>query len=65
MDLMKHHFEQARELYADVWLGFTQAELKDLLLTNGFSLTSIAVVHREQEAPHFETILAIAQKPHA
>jgi ArsR family transcriptional regulator len=62
MDLMKHHFEQARELYADVWLGFTQAELKDLLLANGFSLTSIAVVHREQEAPHFETILAIAQK---
>ena len=65
MDLMKHHFEQARELYADVWLGFTQAELKDLLLTNGFSLTSIAVVHREQEAPHFETILAVAEKPRA
>jgi ArsR family transcriptional regulator len=63
MDLMKHHFEQARELYADVWLGFSQAELKDLLLSNGFSLSTMAVVHREQETPHFETILAIAQKP--
>ncbi|HXE12624.1 MAG TPA: metalloregulator ArsR/SmtB family transcription factor [Bryobacteraceae bacterium] len=65
MDLMKHHFEQARELYADVWLGFTQAELQDLLLSNGFSLSTMAVVHREQEAPHFETILAIAEKPRA
>ena len=24
MDLLKHNFEQARELYADVWLGFSQ-----------------------------------------
>src|SRR5689334_23962591 len=31
MDLMKHGFEQARELYADVWLGFSQAEIVDML----------------------------------
>ena len=23
LDLLKHHFEEARELYADVWLGFS------------------------------------------
>lgn len=65
MDLLKHHFEQARELYADAWLGFTQAELGDLLRKANFEVTSLAVVHREEEAPHFETVLAIARKPAA
>lgn len=63
MDLLKHHFEEARELYADVWLGFTQAELADMLRKSGFHIENLSVVHREDEAPHFETILAIARKP--
>ncbi|MBC7925693.1 MAG: metalloregulator ArsR/SmtB family transcription factor [Bryobacteraceae bacterium] len=63
MDLLKHRFEEARDMYADVWLGFSQAELADLLQTAGFRDVEVSVVHREEEAPHFETILAIGHKP--
>lgn len=62
MDLRRHRFEEAREMYADVWLGFTEAELMDLLSGAGFGSAEISVVHREDEPPHFETLLAIAQK---
>jgi ubiquinone/menaquinone biosynthesis C-methylase UbiE len=36
MDLVKHRFEEARDMYADVWLGFSQVELVDLLQNAGF-----------------------------
>lgn len=65
MDLLKHNFEQAREVYADVWLGFTQAELTGMLRRAGFASTDISVVHREEAAPHFEILLAMAERPHA
>jgi hypothetical protein len=29
----------------------------------GFQQIELAVVHREAEAPHFETLLAMAEKP--
>jgi ArsR family transcriptional regulator len=63
MDLLKHRFEEARDMYADVWLGFSQVELVDLLQNAGFEAVDVSVVHREEEAPHFETMLAIAEKP--
>src|SRR5208337_3439979 len=31
LDLVKHRFEEARELYADEWLGFTETELESML----------------------------------
>lgn len=62
MDLVKHRFEQARDMYADVWLGFSEVELVDLLETAGFSDVEVTVVHREDEAPHFETIMALGVK---
>ncbi|HLJ49116.1 MAG TPA: metalloregulator ArsR/SmtB family transcription factor [Bryobacteraceae bacterium] len=62
MDLLKHTFEEARELYADVWLGFSQVELIDLLRKARFRSIEVSMVHREAEAPHFETLLAIAEK---
>jgi ArsR family transcriptional regulator len=62
LDLLKHHFEEARTLYADLWLGFTQVELQKLLEKSGFSNPSIATVHRESEAPYFETVLATGDK---
>jgi len=64
MDLCKHAFEEARELYADVWLGFSQVELIDLLRKAKFRSIEVSVVHREPEAPHFETLLAMAEKSH-
>jgi ArsR family transcriptional regulator len=62
LDLLKHGFEEARELYADVWLGFSQMELVRLLQSAGFRVLDIAVVHREEESPHFETLLAVGEK---
>jgi ubiquinone/menaquinone biosynthesis C-methylase UbiE len=62
LDLLSHHFEQARDLYADVWLGFTEAELGDMLRQAGFKTIETNVVHRESKSPHFQTVLAIAWK---
>lgn len=62
MDLLKHRFEEARDMYADVWLGFSQNELNDLLSDAGFRDVEISIVHREEESPHFETVLAIGEK---
>ncbi|HYI93155.1 MAG TPA: metalloregulator ArsR/SmtB family transcription factor [Bryobacteraceae bacterium] len=63
MDLVKHRFEEAREMYADVWLGFSQVELVDMLQAAGFVSVDASVVHREEELPHFETLLAVGSKP--
>jgi ubiquinone/menaquinone biosynthesis C-methylase UbiE len=62
LDLNRHHCEEARELYADLWLGFTEVELEGYLKSAGFKNVETAVVHRETEAPHFETLLAVGEK---
>ena len=62
LDLVRHHFEEAREMYADLWLGFTELELEKYLKEAGFQEVETAIVHRETEAPYFETILATAGK---
>ena len=63
LDLLRHQFEEARELYADVWLGFTELELHRFLKEAGFTNVNTSIVHREGESPHFETLLAVADKP--
>lgn len=63
LDLLRHEYEAARELYADVWLGFSQVELRKFLREAGFQDAEVSIVDREAEAPHFQTLLAIAQKP--
>ncbi|MDZ7637810.1 MAG: metalloregulator ArsR/SmtB family transcription factor [Bryobacterales bacterium] len=63
LDLKRHSFEEARDLYADHWLGFAEAELEAFLLTAGFGNVQVATVHREDEHPHFETVLALGQAP--
>lgn len=62
LDLLKHNFDEARDMYADVWLGFSQVELCNMLRAARFRRVDISVVHREEEAPHFETVMAIAVK---
>ncbi|WP_395749225.1 ArsR/SmtB family transcription factor [Prosthecobacter sp.] len=62
LDLLKHQFEQARDLYADVWLGFSESDLHDMLNRAGFKKIETSVVHRESQSPHFQTILALAEK---
>lgn len=62
LDLARHHYEQAREMYADVWLGFTELELVGHLEKAGFEEVRTMVVHKEKEAPYFETVLALGAK---
>jgi ArsR family transcriptional regulator len=63
LDLKRHHFEEARELYADHWLGFPETDLVQFLEDAGFSGVEILTVDREQQPPHLTTILAAGQKP--
>jgi len=62
LDLVQHRFAEARELYADVWLGFSEVELEKLLTKAGFGNVHTAVVHKETEAPFFQTVLATGSK---
>lgn len=62
LDLKRHSFEEARELYADHWLGFAEAELEAFLAAAGFRDVQVSTVHRESEHPHFETVLALGEK---
>jgi ubiquinone/menaquinone biosynthesis C-methylase UbiE/DNA-binding transcriptional ArsR family regulator len=62
LDLAKHNFERARELYGDRWLGFAESDLHRWLEEAGFKKIEISVVAREEQPPHFETILASGQK---
>lgn len=62
LDLHAHQFEQARELYADTWLGFGEAQLHEFLEDAGFRQIEIAVVSRDEVNPQFQTILATGIK---
>lgn len=62
LDLVRHNFERARELYADLWLGFPEVELREYLRAAGFVNVETAIVHREPEPPHFQTLLAVGDK---
>jgi ArsR family transcriptional regulator len=62
LDLVKHRFEEARELYADEWLGFGEAELEEMLLKVGFTDVEVTVVDKHPEAPQFLTLLGIGSK---
>src|SRR5579862_2765690 len=62
LDLLKHNFDKARELYGDRWLGFPESDLHRWLEQAGFKKIEINVVAREEQPPHFETVLAGAEK---
>ncbi|HTV41998.1 MAG TPA: metalloregulator ArsR/SmtB family transcription factor [Candidatus Sulfotelmatobacter sp.] len=62
LDLLQHNFEKARELYGDRWLGFAESDLHHWLENIGFKKIEISVVAREEQSPHFQTILAGAEK---
>ncbi|MDD2766135.1 MAG: metalloregulator ArsR/SmtB family transcription factor [Opitutaceae bacterium] len=62
LDLKEHAFEKARELYADVWLGFTESALHGFLKKAGFQQVEVTVVSRETAEPYFETLLASGVK---
>ena len=43
LDLLKHNFEKARELYGDRWLGFAESDLHRWLEAAGFKKIEISV----------------------
>ncbi len=62
LDLKRHSFEQAREMYADTWLGFSEVELRAFLEQAGFNKVESWIVDRQKQTPAFETILAIGSR---
>jgi ArsR family transcriptional regulator len=62
LDLLQHKFEKARELYGDRWLGFAESDLHRWLEAAGFRKIEISIVAREEQPPHFQTILASGLK---
>ncbi len=62
LDLAAHTFEQARDLYAHQWLGFSDADMHRMIRKAGFSKIETAIVSREPEPPNFQTLLATATK---
>ena len=63
LDLNEHAFEKARELYADVWLGFKESTLHGFLKQAGFAKVEVTTVAKESVEPCFETLLASGTKP--
>ncbi len=63
LDLVQHQFEEARELYADRWLGFAESELAGMLERAGFTGIETIVADRETAPPYFQTLLGIGVRP--
>src|SRR3954469_19628940 len=62
LDLNEHAFEKARELYADIWLGFKESALHTFLKKAGFTKVEVTAVAKETAEPFFETLLASGVK---
>ena len=62
LDLLAHNFERARELYADLWLGFSEVDLHRMLKEAGFTASDISLVAKDEENPQLQTIFGTAVK---
>ncbi len=58
LDLNQHHFDQARELYGDYWLGFSESDLREWLTAAGLTDIDVQLLTPETEPPHFQPTLA-------
>jgi ubiquinone/menaquinone biosynthesis C-methylase UbiE/biotin operon repressor len=63
LDLLQHPFEEARELYSDRWLGFSESELAGMLERAGFAEIETLVADREAAPPRFQTLLGLGKRP--
>ena len=62
LDLLKHNFDRARDIYGDQWPGFAECDLHRWLEAAGFKKIEISIVAAEEQPPHFQTILAGGEK---
>jgi len=61
LDLLQHNFAEARELYADRWLGFSESQLFSMLEKAGFTEIETLIADKEETAPKFQTLLGIGK----
>ena len=62
LDLLKHNFQKAHELYGDRWLGFAESDLDRWLQEANFKRIQVSIVAKEEQPSHFETVLAEGMK---
>jgi len=63
LDLNQHTFDEAREMYADRWLGFSESDIAAMMEKAGFERVETIIADRETAPPKFQTLLAIGTKP--
>jgi ubiquinone/menaquinone biosynthesis C-methylase UbiE/DNA-binding transcriptional ArsR family regulator len=62
LDLLQHNFSEARELYADRWLGFSESQIHSMMQKSGFSGIETLIADKEEVSPKFQTLLATGKK---
>lgn len=62
LDLLQHNFSEARELYADRWLGFSESQIASMLEKAGFTCIETVIADKEETHPKFQTLLAIGSR---
>jgi ubiquinone/menaquinone biosynthesis C-methylase UbiE len=62
LDLNQHQFDKSRKLYGDYWLGFSEVDLRQWLKDAGLEKIRVQLLAPESEAPHFQPVLASAEK---
>jgi ubiquinone/menaquinone biosynthesis C-methylase UbiE/biotin operon repressor len=62
LDLLQHNFDEARELYGDRWLGFSESQLSAMLGKAGFTQVETLIADKEEAQPRFQTLLAIGTR---
>ncbi|MEM6820715.1 MAG: metalloregulator ArsR/SmtB family transcription factor [Verrucomicrobiota bacterium] len=63
LDLQKHQFEKAREIYHDYWMGFAESDLQNWLRAAGLTKLLIQALEPDPNDPVFVPILASGCKP--
>lgn len=62
LDLLQHNFSEARELYADRWLGFSESQIASMMEKSGFTGIETLIADKEESSPKFQTLLAIGNR---
>jgi ArsR family transcriptional regulator len=62
LDLLQHNFSEARELYADRWLGFSESHIASMLEKSGFTGIETVIADKEESHPKFQTLLAVGSR---
>jgi ubiquinone/menaquinone biosynthesis C-methylase UbiE len=62
LDLLEHNQAEVAEHLGDRWPGFSETQLHTWLKKAGFKKIEVTEVAREEEPPHFQTMLATGVK---